>query len=420
MTVGLAFFVIGLVLRVVAAFWIVPAWEEAAGVAAAPDGYPGLARSLVDDGVLGYPPPGASPTTARGPGSPAWLAAGIVVGTEGTRWLALWGSLPGLLGGALLAWLLTSRFGTAAGVVGGTVAVAHPLSLFVAARAMGDDFYGALGFFALVCVAVAAERSDARGFFPWMAAAGVLLAAQMLTRATGVLTLLAVVAIVVLRRPVRWRPLAVLVVIALLPPLAWSVRTSRLEHRVVFVQSLAAYNFWVGEGLDRFGAGEATGGHWAEITMFVLDTAGVSEADARTFWYGSLGPRETAEVERVLGRKAVGHVLDDPLGYAARVVRGVGRFWVQAMTRTRTLQYTAAVVPVLVVAVVGIVRLRSTGPMRDPLTILLIVTLVLHNLAYAATLPAARLSVQVYLALAYLAGAAALSRARHVEEGRRK
>ncbi len=412
MAVGLAFFLLGLVLRIVACFWVVPAWEEAAGVAAAPDGYPDLARSLVDDGVLGYPPPGASPTTVRGPGFPVWLAGGILIGTDGSRWLGLWGSLPGLFAGVLLAWLLARRLGVAAGVLGGVVAVAHPLSLFVAARTMGDDFYGALGFVALVCLTIALDRPKTRETLAWTALAGALLAAQMLTRATGLLTLLAAVAIVVLRRPIRWRQLAVLIVVALLPPLTWSVRTSLLEGRAVFVHSLAAYNFWVGEGLDRYGAGDATGGHWADITALVLDTAGKRDVDSRRFWYGTLAPREAAKIERVLGRKAVERVRDEPLGYAARFARGIGRFWIQAMTRTRTLQYVAVVVPVLVLAIVGVVRLRSAHPERDPLPLLLIVTIVLHNVAYAATLPAARLSVQVYLALAYLAGAAALSRPR--------
>ncbi|MDX1388089.1 MAG: hypothetical protein R3344_02815, partial [Acidobacteriota bacterium] len=335
--------------------------------------------------------------------------SGILVGTDDPRWLGLWGSLPGLFAGALVAWLLALRMGLAAGVVGGVVAVAHPLSLFIAARTMGDDFYGALGFVALFCLTVALHRAGTRGTLAWTGLAGVLLAAQMLTRATGLLTLVAAVAIAVLRRPVRWRGLAVLVVVALLPPLTWSVRTSLLEGRAVFVHSLAAYNFWVGEGLDRFGAGDATGGHWADITELVLDTAGKRDVDTRRFWYGSLGPREVAEVERVLGRKAIERIRDDPLGYAGRCTRGLGRFWIQAMTRARTLQYVAVVVPVLVLAIIGVVRLRSLHPGRDPLPALLVVYIVLHNIAYAATLPAARLSVQVYLALAYLAGAAALS-----------
>ncbi len=61
------------------------------------------------------------------------------------------------------------------------------------------------------------------------------------------------------------------------------------------VQSLAAYNFWIGEGLDRFGTGDATGGRWAEITAFVLETAGKHDVDPARFWYGTLEPHEVAE-----------------------------------------------------------------------------------------------------------------------------
>jgi hypothetical protein len=60
------------------------------------------------------------------------------------------------------------------------------------------------------------------------------------------------------------------------------------------------------------------------------------------------------------------------------------------------------VIPVLALAAAGVRRAAA-----EPLGRALLLTLVVHNLAYAAVLPMARMSVQVYPALACLAGAGA-------------
>ena len=189
----------------------------------------------------------------------------------------------------------------------------------------------------------------------------------------------------------------------MLPPLLWSVRSSRLEGRPVFVHSLIAYNFWVGEGFDRYGTGEPPGGNWTKIRDLVLSEGGVSDEHPERFWYGTLEPREAAELESKLAGAAMTRVTSDPLGYVWRSIKGLGRYWFQAQTATRSLQYLALALPVLLLALLG-VRPVLEG---DTLGRLLLAMLVLHNVAYAAVLPMARMSVQVYPCLAYLAGAGA-------------
>ena len=396
----LAVFLAGLLWRALLAFVAVPAWEARSGVASTPDAYPVLAASLVERGSFGYGDVGANPTTVRGPGFPLWLAASVLVGLDDRRWLAFWGGLPGILAGAWLAGWCTRRWGILAGAVAGAVAVMHPLPGLIASRAMGDDFYGALGLAACALCCASVDAAQGRRA-PWLAAgAGAALALQMLARASGLLTLI-VVALSWQRLKGRALPAALLFGIALAPPLLWSVRTSGLEGRAVFVHSLAAYNFWVGEGLHRFGPGDPPSGNYPRAVRFALDRAGPDFADDR-FWYAGLEPRRAAELERRLSSAAVGRVTSDPAGYAGRVIKGVGSYWFGAQTRTRSLQYAALVLPVLLLAGFGVRR-----ALQEPLGRMLLATLLLHNLATAAMLPAARMSVQVYPALACLAAAGA-------------
>jgi hypothetical protein len=417
----------GLAWRVALAVLVAPAWERAAGVGATPDAYPLLAETLVERGTLGYGDAGATPTTVRGPGFPLWLAPAVLAFGTDPRWMGVWGALPGILAGALVAWLAATRHGPLAGWIAGAVAILHPLPSIVAARAMGDDFYAALAaagaiawWWALLPGASwagadtrwrdavparvaegpsALSRDAIRA--PAVFLAGALLAGAILTRSTGVLALAACAAYGLARG--RRGATALLVGVALVPALAWSARTSRLEGRPVFVHSLVFYNFWIGEGLDRHGPGPAPAGSWSRIVRETWERAGV-ESPGAPRWYGTLAPREAAAVERALAREASARVLGDPAGYALRVARGIGRFFFQASTVERSRQYLAAVAPVLLLAILGAagVARRRSG---DGLGRLLLAILALHALAYAAILPAARMSVQIYPELAYLAGA---------------
>jgi hypothetical protein len=388
----------------------VPGWEASTGIAATPDAYPTLARSLLDHRCLGYEPERVGPTTARGPAFPAWLAIGMSLGGDDPRWLGFWGGLPGLLLGALLTQVAARRLGTVAALLTGAVAVAHPLPSLIAARVMGDDFYAALGCAALLAWWRATEAAGARRAYGWLAIAALLLSLQMLARSTGLLTL-AAAGVTCMRRPgTRLRHVLLLALLALAPPLAWSVRSSVLEGRPVFVHSLFFYNFWVGEGIDRHGAGDPPSGNWNQIVGDVYGKAGWT---GNALWYGTLAPTQLAELERRLGAAAFERIREDPAGYLGRCLRGLARFWFQAGTRSRTLQYVALVLPLVVLAAIGAASCR-----RDPLAMLFLTAIVLHNLAYAAVLPAARMSVQVYPELSYLVGAGAarlLSAPRAVE-----
>jgi len=229
-------------------------------------------------------------------------------------------------------------------------------------------------------------------------AAGLLLAVQMLARASGILTLFVAIGYMLWRGRGKFALGVVLAAVALVPPLAWSVRTSRLEDRPVFVHSLGAYNFWIGEGFDRFGTGNPPSGNYPDIVRFALAQAGPDFEDER-FWYAGLEPLRAAELDLRLAHAARRRIADDPAGYALRVVKGIPAYWVRATTTSRTLQYAVAVVPVLLLAGLGVRR-----ALGDPLGVQLLLVLAVHNVVYAAVFPAARMSVQVYPALAYLAG----------------
>ena len=396
----------GLAWRIVLCTVAIPLWEEQAGVASFPDAYPALARSLLDSGTLGYGPYGANPTTVRGPGFPAWLALGLVLGPEGQGWVALWAALPGLVGGAILAFLLTARYGRFAGLAGGLIAVAHPLPALVSARVMADEFYGVLGFLAAACWA-GAMSSAQPGRRRLAVGSGVLLGAQVLTRASGLLTIAAVALFGLVCRPRRWKLLLLTLALALAPAAAWSVRSSLLEGRVVVVHSLLGYNFWFGEAHYRTGA-DRSPGDTRRLAMQLIATHGDHPAAARpAFWYVQLTPREAARMEHRLIRAAARHVVEQPGTYARRWLWGLLRFWVEADRVSRTRQYLLAALPVVVLAGIGAVRAfrRRAGP--DYLARICVAIILLHNVTYAATWPMARMSAQIYPALAYLCGVGA-------------
>jgi hypothetical protein len=333
-----------------------------------------------------------------------------VIGSERSWWLAFWGGLPGVLAGVWLAAVVARQHGPVAAAVAWAVAVVHPLPSLVAARGMGDDFYAALGFGALCLWVGALAETRRRQRLGRTLVAGLLLALQILSRATGLLTLVAALSCAMLARRSRagFASSLLLAAVALSLPLAWSIRSSRLEGRAVFVHSLGAYNFWIGEGFDRFGPGDGPSGNYPRIVEYALSQAG-SGFETERFTYASLTPREAAALDTALAHAARERIERDPAGYAARVLRGVRAYWFQAQTSRRTAQYALVVAPVLLLAAIG-----ARTALRSPLGLQLFVALALHNLAYAAVLPAARMSVQVYPALAYLAGAGAGRLARMV------
>lgn len=392
---------VGVVARVLMAAWFVPAWEASAGVGSFPDAYPVLARSILDEGTLGYGEYGATPTTLRGPGFPLWLALGMLFGLSGPIALGLWTSVPGLVCGALIARLLARRYGNAAGLFGGLVAVAHPLVVFTSARTMGDEVYGVLGFVAIAALVLPKGRKTfGAGSVVLSATASAL---QILTRATGILTWIAIALTGLLFEPRLRRRAAVVLLAAAIPVAAWSVRSSLLERRPVIVHSLLGYNFWFGEALFRLGESRDAGATRKAAYRLIADKAGMPEFEDPNFWYAGLEPGESSRMERRLLGAAREQILSEPLAYLRRCLLGTVRFWIGADSPRRASLYAAAGLPLLLLALIGLVERNKLESGIDPLVLPLAVTVVLHDLAYAAVWPMARMSVQVYPALAYLA-----------------
>ena len=262
-----------LVVRGIATFVVVPRLERAENVGSSPDDYAGLARCLASEGTLGFPPC-ASPTTLRGPGFPAWL---VPVASLSDRAVAFWGAIPAILiGGFLVAWC-ERRFGLVAAIVAGVVLL-HPLPVFMSARGLSDETMGVL---AVAGIVLAIDRRT----LP----AALCLGAAMLVRANAAIALAALPFAIP-----AWRRVAPIAALALLPPLAWSVRSSALEGRPVFVHSLAAYSFWIGEFIDDNG-GSYSPADWSRMHLEIARRGGIEPPD--NFWYGNLTPRETARLE---------------------------------------------------------------------------------------------------------------------------
>lgn len=398
----------GLLARALGCWVLVPAWETRANVAPAPDAFPQLALSLLETGTLGFGPLGANPTTTRGPGFALWLALGVLLGGNDVRWLAFWGSLPGLAAGCAIVWLLLRRYGAIAAVAGALVSVLHPLPVFVAGRVLGDDYHGSLGMMGLVTFFAAGAAASRRRGWMLTLTAGLLFAVHVLTRSTGLLTLLALAVVTAVMDHGARRRLVAVLAIALVPAVAWSIRSSRLEGRPVLIQSLVAYNFWLGEGFDRF-SGEELRGESRRLCMgLVFDKAGLDESRLPGFWWIQLTPAEAGRIEPRLAKAARERIVQDPLGYAGRVWRGLGRYWFAGESVATSRTYFLTVLPVVLIALWGAARILSGRIPSDSLAWAALATTVLTALAYAAIIPMARYSVQVYPELAYVAGIGAV------------
>lgn len=404
----LVFLIVGaVVLRLLVCFVFLPRWEESHGAGRFPDGYPYLAQSILEEKTLGFGPwGGASPTTTKGPGFPLWLALGIAIGGMSPGWLGFWSGVPTLI----LAWFLgraiLTRFGLVAAAIGVLALTCHPVAVVLTSRVLPDEFYGALGMGGCLALVAASSTVTPRSKLALAALAAALLGGHMLARSTGLLTVFAILLAGFLIPERRVLALCVAMV-ALVPPLIWSVRSSRLEGRPVFVNSLAAYNFWVGEAFDRLGSGWTDSQRWRGTLDLLVEQGALTEQEREGFHYANLTPREVAALETKLQQSAARLIEGQPLRYLARCVRGVWRFWIQSQSPRRTLQYALVVVPLLALAAVGAWKVwRDTA--ADHLGILCLAVIALHNIAYAMILPMGRFSVEVYPHVAWLAAAGTL------------
>ncbi len=402
--------------RLVVCYALLPRWAESRGATHFPDGYPYLAQSLLEEGTLGFGPwGGASPTTTKGPGFPAWLALGIAAGGDSPAWLGFWSGVPVLVLAFFLGRMLAPRYGTIPMAAAILFLTCHPIAVVLTSRVLPDEFYGTLGMGACLAWASASRATTFRWKLALAALSAMLLGAHMLARSTGILTLVAIV-LTELLSPDRRRSLltASIVLLALVPPLLWSVRSSRLEGRPVFVHSLAAYNFWIGEAFDRYGYGWNDRNRWRSTMDLLIEKGAIEEQDRAGFHYARLEPRAVAAMETRLQSAAADLFQDHPLKYLGRCVRGLYRFWIQSQSRTRTIQYAVAVVPCLALAAIGAFGVLRRSP-PDAMDILCLAVIALHNIAYAMILPMGRFSVEVYPHVAWLvaAGVSALSGAKH-------
>ena len=405
----LVFLILAAVLiRLLVCFVLLPRWEESHGAGRFPDGYPYLAQSLLEEKTLGFGPwGGASPTTAKGPGFALWLAPGIAVGGMSPGWLGFWSGVPTLI----LAWFLgravLTRFGIVPAAIGVLALTCHPVAVVLTSRVLPDELYGALGMGGCLALVSASGAATSRSRLALAALSAALLGGHMLARSTGILTVFAILLAGFLI-PER-RVLALCVVfVALIPPLIWSVRSSRLEGRPVFVNSLAAYNFWVGEAFDRLGSGWTDKERWRATVDLLVEQGAIVEREREGFHYANLTPREVAAMETKLQAAAARLIEGQPLHYLGRCARGVWRFWIQSQSTRRTIQYALVVVPLLALAGIGAWGVWRDTP-SDTLGILCLGVIALHNIAYAMILPMGRFSVEVYPHLAWLAAAGAFS-----------
>jgi hypothetical protein len=178
------------------------------------------------------------------------------------------------------------------------------------------------------------------------------------------------------------------------------------------VESLAGYNFWLGEAADRYGFAADFGHARARAHELMAREAGTLETGSSTFWCGTLAPREARDFDEQLVKAGLRRVVSRPISYARRCVAGLMWFWIRSETLSQTTRYAALSVPLVALSVFGAWTLGRRPPPGALPAWLVVGVVVAHVAIYAAICPMARYSVQVYPLICYLAGAAFTGRTR--------
>jgi hypothetical protein len=242
----------------------------------------------------------------------------------------------------------------------------------------------------------AIETGSGRDVVSRAALAAAALSVAALARTTAVLVIAGILGSALFVRPRRVLAFGVLLLVSVGVLGAWTWRTSSLVGRPAFVESLAGYNFWLGEAAERYGFAADFGQARERAHELMAVEAGTPETRSPSFLYVTLPPRQAREFDEKLVRAGIRSIAARPGAYAKRVAAGVLWFWVRAETATRTFQYTLVAIPLVALGLFGLAR-GGSGPLAA--------ILLAHVVVYAAICPMARYSVQVYPLLCYLAGA---------------
>lgn len=302
------------------------------------------------------------------PGQTAWLAAAMAVGGDSV-FAARFGQV---LLGTLAVWLVyqlgLAWYGHREGLAAAALCALYPNLIAFSTYLWSEPLFIVCLLGALVCLA----RPDRPPDTTAAVAAGVLLGLATLTRAAGLYMTPLLAGWLLwahpLARPRAVRAGAIVVAVAALVIVPWSIRNTLLHDGLVLVETNASYNLWRGNGPDSFVARDAVSTPRYAWPFDGLPLAPVGNRNARRLVQeakqalGDPAPDDLA-IARYASAAAWGHIFDDPVGFLARVPIRLTDMWNPTSFLVRHL------------------RLRAYGPLPALTDTLLSATAVLSYLA---------------------------------------
>ena len=150
------------------------------------------------------------------------------------------------------------------------------------------------------------------------------------------------------REGLRWIVLFLLSAAFLIAP--WTYRNLQITGRFIPIHATSGYNFYLGNGFTR---------HWLESPLSYVDLKVMTLADMQTLSdaQGSL-PEDPVDLDDALMRAALAEFVADPLLPPQKILTQSLTFWFLAATPSKSIVTGLVQAPVVILAVVGVIRAR--------------------------------------------------------------
>jgi 4-amino-4-deoxy-L-arabinose transferase-like glycosyltransferase len=396
-----AVFAAALAVRLVFCFVAIPALGLQVGPGRADwsltDGYLQLAVNLVEHGRYALAAD-AAPTTYRAPMYPWALALAYALLRDPIKAVLFVNCLASALTCVVVGAMAFLLLGKAVSFWRLAPVTFFPLSIYYCASSFSDTFSGLTFTAYFLALLWMTQRPSVRNG----AIGGAAHAAACLTKAVVLPIPAAVLAYAALRRRAMTASVLTSIVVGGLLVGAWTYRNWRVSGEFVPVTGGTGYNMLIGNFMIESGrdcdSSFKYGGRRAR--EYVVAVSGAAIPPESLDWAAEPGGRSAevpSAIDRLYGEAAREMLRRDPMLLVRKLAVNGVRFWYFSSSPMKSLANAAINVPVLVLAIVGMVRLARTR--RAEIELLALVAVLFVLLYSAIIVHSSRFALPLAMAL---------------------
>lgn len=227
----------------------------------------------------------------------------------------------------------------------GLACAVYPMTIWYVPRLWTETFLT----FMLALLSLSLVRALQRPTSVKMCLCGLAAGALALSKGIGVVFVFLVPSLLLARfrrEGLRWIVLFVLSAALLIAP--WTYRNLQITGRFIPIHATGGYNFYLGNGFTR---------HWLESPLSYVDLKAMTLADmeALSDAQGSL-PQDPVDLDDALMGAALAEFVADPLLLPRKILTQSLTFWFLAATPSKSIVTGLVQVPVVILAVAGVIR----------------------------------------------------------------